>query len=60
MLANFLDWNKLGIIPPIPADPLLATSYPRSPYVVTWALFHRFRQTPSWRQATLVRHTSLH
>lgn len=46
MISTFPAWNNQGIIPPIPADPKLATALPRSPYVVSLAeVVHRFSTT---------------
>ncbi len=48
MISTFPTWNNQGVIPPIPADPKLATNLPRSPYVVSLAeVIQRFSTTPT-------------
>lgn len=47
MLTTFPNWNNQGIVPPIPADPLLATGHPRSPYPVSLLeVVQRFSTSP--------------
>ncbi len=47
MLTTFPDWNNRGIVPPIPADPLLAAGHPRSPYAVSLLeVVQRFSTSP--------------
>lgn len=47
MISTFPAWNKQGIVPPIPADPQLATGRPRSPYGVSLVeVVQRFSTSP--------------
>lgn len=47
MLTPIPSWDNQGVIPPCPADALLATSHPRSPYTVSLVeVVRRFSISP--------------